>query len=67
MLDIDDAIRRIEKLGMESNNMSKNQNYALFYILRGRAYQVLEIDRYCSDFQIACDLGDCKIFNTDCK
>ena len=38
------------------------------YLKRGEVYQNADaIDLMCEDYKIACDLGDCQLFNTNCK
>ena len=46
-----------------------NPNYALAYYFRGTCKLIADL-AYCSDFKIACELGDsqaCEIFNSNCK
>ena len=38
------------------------------YIKRAEVYKNAEaIELMCADYQKACDLGDCKMFNKNCK
>ena len=38
------------------------------YIKRGEIYQIMNIDVFmCSDYQKACNLGNCEMFNANCK
>ena len=38
------------------------------YVERGQLYELLEApEEMCEDYQKACDLGDCEIFNKNCK
>ena len=38
------------------------------YLKRGHMYEKLGLkERACGDYQKACDLGDCEMFNANCK
>jgi hypothetical protein len=38
------------------------------YVERGQLYELLEApEEMCEDYQKACDLGDCELFNANCK
>ena len=38
------------------------------YIKRGKLWKIIKDDKeMCEDYQKACELGDCELFNTNCK
>jgi hypothetical protein len=47
----------------------KNSTYSQYYTGRGAAYFHLGFSQseYCSDFRMACNLGDCDNYNKFCK
>jgi len=49
-------------------DISGETSLAEIHLKRGEQWNKLEkIERACKDFQKACDLGDCEMFNTHCK
>ena len=52
----------------ELNNINGEQQLANVFLKRGEVYaQIKEIELMCEDYKKACDLGNCEMFNENCK
>jgi len=53
------------------NDYDENEStlsLADLYIKRGKLWKIIKDDKeMCEDYQKACELGDCELFNTNCK
>ncbi len=53
---------------ISSEDLMDDIELVALYVERGQLYELLEApEEMCEDFQKACDLGDCEMFNKSCK
>jgi tetratricopeptide (TPR) repeat protein len=53
---------------ISSEDMLDEIELVTLYLERGQLYELLEApEEMCEDYQKACDLGDCEMFNKNCN
>ena len=53
---------------ISSEDLTDDIELVTLYLERGQLYELLEApEEMCEDYQKACDLGDCEMFNKNCK
>jgi len=68
LIDENKAPSKDDYLLKDYNENESKLSLADLYIKRGKLWKIImDNEEMCADYQKACDLGDCELFNTNCK